>query len=230
MAENRNCPECNTMMEYRLGMYECPSCAHTEERTAKPAEEHQPSGPGFRREKWQKPAQAAPAVGSGTSPEAKYDMSLDLDEETSQPRAPLTRLDWEKRIYFWLSVTVGSVSLINDLILVVHAMGIEGIWCKEVLCLRVGPFFFGVFLLAFVLFSGEMWAKGCCALLIIIQILSSFAAVFVVIPYIGRFASGTHFAPTFFSLPWIVGWLIDMAWGLWLLWILYRDYQRSSTV
>ena len=55
-TQKKTCPKCSSVMDYRLGVYDCPQCGHHEAKQIEiDPRERRASGPGFKREQpWDK--------------------------------------------------------------------------------------------------------------------------------------------------------------------------------
>lgn len=218
--KSKPCPQCGGTMSLRLGAYECAECGHLGDvQSPQPPEDL--GGirrPGFRREKWRP---SSPPRAASPSPEARHELAFDADEQPAKDR--LSTLDVEKRIYFGITVALAVIGVLADIARAVTGHGglswlLNGIFWDAV----------NVFLMAFVLFSREDWAKGCCAILVILELISMVGATFVVLPMLGGMIGASWLLPTFLTLPFWVAFAIHAGWYGWLLWILWRDYTSAE--
>jgi hypothetical protein len=202
-------------MDYRLGEYECPQCGKTAAREVR-EETVQPSGPGFRREAWHRP-QAAPGAERAVTPEARQDLEVTPVVESTGHR--VSGLELEKRVYFGIALVVAAIGVLESAVgAVLHGGGFG--WL-------LGSIFWEavvLFLLAYVLFSGETWIKGCCAALVVLELLSMIGVAYFTIPYLSQAVGTAGVLPGFITLPFWIGFAIHAAWNGWLLSILWRDH------
>jgi hypothetical protein len=228
MAEKtKNCPQCGTSMDFRLGVYECPQCGHEEEDKAQPeATAAATSGPGFRKEAWRRPESASqpgqvpPPQSIGTIYTPGAAPPPGLYSEPSRSREPNSSLHTEKVVYFSLQA-IGFVLLY---ILVAFALTMLGPVPDVDFNLGLGIFFSIITnliymgLLWFVLFGDQVWAKYCCGGCVLLSLLISVPGMFVSAPT-GYNAPGMGV----FQIVYI---LLLIAFNLWFLSILYRDVQQ----
>jgi len=223
--KQKSCPQCGSDMDYRLGMFECPQCGHEEEDKVLAAPAAEATGPGFRRESWQRsapprPGQVPPPQSVGTiyTPGAAPPAGLYSAEPSSYN--PYPSLQVEKVIYLSLTVAGWLLTLI---ILIAASSALPSI--PEV-GISMGAVIFGfaiaglisVGLIWFVLFGDQVWAKYCCGGCMLFSMVTS-------VP--GFFAS----APSDFQVPGMGAFKVMylalvLAFDLWFLSILWRDVQR----
>ena len=231
MAEEKFCPQCNTKMDYRLGVYECPSCGHTEERAATPAAEQKASGPGFRPEPWQQAQQQrasgpVPAPGSIQAPSMAP--LAGPAGGTGDYYNPYPTLYTEKIVFFSLQV-IGWV--VNGIMVLVFSSMLStmgpgtgagadlGVGTGAIILLAVimGAISLGLWYL--VLFTEQLWAKYCCGGCLVLLVLISIPSIFVSNQEMSGIA-----APGMGSYQMISTGVSVLLW-IWVLWILWRDIQ-----
>jgi len=114
-TQAKTCPKCSSVMDYRLGVYDCPQCGHTE---AKPSEQQQrnTAGPGFRKESWTNAASgqqsAVPALDGRYDPAVSPDSLAQNLPGKSSP--PIGIAEW--LIYGSLTILVPPLGLVMSLI------------------------------------------------------------------------------------------------------------------
>ena len=146
---SRTCPDCHTPMDYRLGMFECPSCGRVEEAAAQ--EEEQPAGRKFT------------GVPTPSAPERARASFQDLQSYSlygvSEPivrKKETTPLDREKGVFFGLMVTfdliIAGWLLMSDLIPVYYHILVNIALALVLIAVKLG-------LLYWVMFNDVFWAK-----------------------------------------------------------------------
>ena len=223
--KSRSCPKCQAAMDFRLGEFDCPNCGHSES-AAQPKAERKGSGPGFRSEQQWGGGQAIPpsappppTTGTVYSPEVSHSFG---SEETALPKYH-SSLQTEKHVYLALAV-LGSLSSAfgstSGLGLGGGAMAFGGSIFSSLI---------GLFVLAFVLYGSELWAKNCCMYWTAFQAVLTILGSFFLHSFITQSGStlgqgsGLHAGLVIFF-----GVLIGLASMAWLIWILYRDSKYLS--
>ena len=218
MGTDKHCPDCDVAMEYRLGTFECPQCGRQfskEDMAAKAAT----SGPGFRREEWQRGPDSVKRTAPGEP--SLYDVPE--EERENQPR-PVTGLDIEKKVFFGIAATLTGLSILGS-VLGLFTGGNVSMLLTDVFWELVY-----IFALSYVLFAGEAWAKGVCAVLLIIDLVIMIGSSFFVLSFLAGMSGSTSIIPLFFHMPVWIHYIISFAWSGWLLWILFRDNQIRNEI
>ncbi|MCB1221769.1 MAG: hypothetical protein H7A35_14220 [Planctomycetales bacterium] len=210
MAETRNCPQCDMMMDYRLGEYECPSCGHRESSkpAEAPAEQRKASGPGFKATPPPPPGMQVPGM-PGSSMGGYHGSPIE-----PQPRQKDPGLEMEKK-------GILAYYVLQNLIILSWAYSSPG----SALADRVGfmflmalPLILGFVLLFFILQTDQDWLRytcmGCIGLGILLNIYT------LVGPGVMNQTMLLTPAMQYTNS------LLSLAYGIWLVTILYRDMQR----
>ena len=157
MAEPRSCPKCDTLMEYRLGEYECRSCGHTESGVLAVSgvpSGRTTSGPGLLIPPPPPPGAPAPGMpGSYFGNQTK-----DTFDPFGGGGAGFGSLESEKNLFIYINA--GIYGLICLAVLVsVFAVGPEMLLVLVMLLIGAA---IQIGILFFILKSDQMWAKYCC--------------------------------------------------------------------
>jgi len=209
-------------MSFRLGMYECPQCGYSEQvaREAPPSQPARTGRVGELRQAWQPDRPLTPPRAEVAPPEARQD--LDFDPTASSVGERVTGLELEKRIYFGIWLGLAAIDVLQAAYTAIFGGG-GFMW------LLSSAFWNAVslFILAYVLFSGETWVKGCCAVLVVLELLSMAGVALYAIPFLSSAVGVANILPAFIALPFWVAFGIHAVWNGWLLTILWRDYAGS---
>lgn len=207
MAESRNCPQCDSMMDYRLGEYECPSCGHREpaQAVAPKQDARGPSGPGLLRIPPPPPGTVVPGMPGSYGYQAQ--------QEEAGGRIRDAGLEAEKK---YILVYLFCYYLL---------IGIWGANAPMNYMFDGAAFFFvmlfsalaGCGVLYFTLHSDQSWVKYSCMGCVGLGAISNL--ITLIVPT----ASSTAMAlPPALQL---VSALLGLIYAGWLLFILYRDVQ-----
>ncbi|MBN2082759.1 hypothetical protein JW859_11225 [bacterium] len=228
MADERFCPQCNVKMDYRLGVYECPGCGHTEERVVKPAEERSPSGPGFRKEAWHQPAHLnQPSTGQVPSPNQLYSPGQAPSAQQSGYAADSGKyptLGTEKKILFGIQAGCALLQIITVLVIGMMA-SVAGDLAPNLVGEILGAII-GLGVLWYVLFNAEVWMKRAC---IGCQGCNLIGGVFILLfaasPSILQALNiSTYDHNLYIMILWIVI-APQLIWNSWIIYILWRDIE-----
>lgn len=153
MAEQRNCPKCDTPMDYRLGEYECPSCGHTEggAQIKQPSGGRTTSGPGLIT-----PPPPPPLTPGPGMPGSSFGMRGGPADSYGSGRND--SLDWEKNLFIYINVAAYGLICLG-LLFSAFIVGME------MLAVMVGVLVAAaiqIAILVFILKGDQMWAKYCC--------------------------------------------------------------------
>jgi hypothetical protein len=219
MAEAKNCPQCGSTMNFRLGTYECPQCGHS--GTGPPAGEAPAAAGrvGQRRESWQ-PDQPLRGTPAAAPPEARQELEIDPLARPVGERP--SGLELEKRIYFGITAAITIVGALGSIFSSITGGGSLPWLLSSLFWDAVG-----LFLLAYVLFSGEAWARGCCAVLVALELIALIGGAFITIPFISAAFGVSWLVPAFLALPFWGAVAVEAAWYGWLLSILWRDHTGA---
>lgn len=227
MAESKACPKCGTVMDFRLGMYECPQCGHDEE-PSKPEPTSQSSGPGLRREAWHRsqPGTGAQAPGAGQpplpgqshvpspgtlyTPGAAPPPGLYGDEAGARVSKHST-LETEKGVYFGINVALVCLGIIGAFIMVVSGepSAVANLFGQVI----GGAIGLGILYWIFHGASANMklTCAGCSAFVLMMMVFGCFAAMtmpeFKDVAAYGVIMWGVIFA----QVAW-TGWFISILW------------------
>lgn len=236
------CPQCGSQMLFRLGEYECAQCGHRQS-AVQPKEERASSGPGFRKEQWGGGSSSASSYGGGYSPQGQprggspvsappppgsglynYASNYSSVETVSYPDS----LQTEKYVYFGIHV-VSSLFLAASVIFAIVALNTMDASVSSqantpemflAVPILIGMIIFAILLkiglLWFVLFSDQTWAKWTCSGCTILGLLISTGYL------AGSIAMANGILLT-------LGFLADIAIGIWFLTIMRRDIQRLQS-
>ena len=168
MADTRNCPKCDTLMDYRLGEYECPSCGHTEgsaQSVGGVQSGRGLSGPGF-----QQPPPPPPGGNVPGMPGSRmgYQGSpLEPGYGGGGAGAGFDSLESEKNLYIYIRVGLWALLLIAMIVIsatgagMMAGTGVGGMMWAAVLVILLYALV-DIGLLFFILKSDQTWAKYCC--------------------------------------------------------------------
>ncbi len=157
MVDTRNCPKCDTLMDYRLGEYECPSCGHTEsgaQAVSGVPSGRSTSGPGLIAPPPPPPGAPAPGMpgsyfGGQTS---------NTFDPFGGGGAGFSSLESEKNLFIYINAGIYGLICLGCLF-AVFAVGPEML--IALVAVLVGAAI-QIGILIFILKSDQMWAKYCC--------------------------------------------------------------------
>jgi len=203
-------------MDYRLGMFECPACGN--QQTKAEETKQSTSGPGFRKEAWKQ--QSTPTAAPAGAPK----LYAIPEEEEEKPKGPLTQLDKEKRIYFWITAALTTIGILATVGGLFTGRLSGGYVLNDIFWELVY-----LFALSFVLFGGETWAKGACGVLLMLDLLAMILTPVIFLPMVASMTGSSSIIPSCLGIPFIFSLLISAGWTCWLLWILWRDIQSEGS-
>ena len=207
MTESRQCPNCSTTMEYRLGEYQCPSCEHTEkaEILSGPAT----SGPGLR--------QPAATLQNYDPQAGRQDFIKDyrLDTGPSPDYDPSPGLSNEKLILLGLFLVQALVNIFS----VANQGGqtAGGTSLSTVLLMQGGT----LLMLAVVFFVPFIPLKW------LMATLSCLVGMLGALGLIMGLLALTFFGSLLGLLAWLAQ-LLNVGVNLWIASVLYRDIQKMQ--
>ncbi|MEZ5339019.1 MAG: hypothetical protein R3F46_12270 [bacterium] len=209
MADNRNCPKCDTLMEYRLGEYECPGCGHTEGSAQSVSGVHSGrglSGPGFQE----------PVYPPGQTPPASQGGYRGYPEEAPRHGLISDGLSQEKwfiiGFYIFQYLLMGAMAASGPR---AADFGGAGVIFTSMLVISL----IGAGILFFVLHSNQSWLKFCCMGCVGIGLISQIFTLFAP----GAMRSSGMLSPTMELISTVLG----LIYAGWLVSILYRDTQQQ---
>lgn len=237
-AKTKTCPQCGTMMDFRLGTFECPQCGHTEEGEKPPeAKGAASTGPGFRKEAWHRsatpttgqPGQVPPPQSAGTiyTPGAAPPPGLYGGYESTATASKYPTLETEKKIVFGIQAGCSAIEIILILIAGIAAEA-GGAAALNFIGNLIG-FGIGIWILWYVLFEAQLWMKrACCAWqgcsligVIILMLMATTPSALNML----------QVNPLDHNLYVIGIWLVllpQMLWIGWIMFILWRDIQEAT--
>jgi hypothetical protein len=238
-AEDQRCSECGSLMDFRLGLYECQQCGHTEEPPPpEPEPERTRHGPGFRREPWQRPGApggAAEAPPSRAAPPGTFYSYApapgatlhDPSQPALAPASEYPTLQIEKHIFFGLQV----LGVLGSLVLVVLGATLDpyGFQRTDQYMMMVQVFWSAlasVFIYWLALYGRLLWVKYCCCAFMAFVITCGIVGFMMVLGVIGQLPLGYDLTAGFLggalgiSLT-----VLQLAYLMWFVWILWRDIQ-----
>jgi hypothetical protein len=218
-AEKRNCPQCNTVMSYRLGEYECPSCGHSE--IAAPQKQEADYG---RPSDSVNRARLITPPGAPPPPSGGYNLGGQPPADMYSPetrRASGGTLLMEKNIYMGIQA-VATILILVLLLIASAAMGDMG-GGGAVAAMGFSGFIgaaIGLGLLYWVLYGDTVWLKWACL---------GCQSIGLVIAFVGLFANNAAISAT----PGLRGFqlaynLLQFGFALWFASIVYRDIQQHE--
>lgn len=216
-------------MSFRLGVYECPQCGRSEENQPVTTGPPQASGPGFRREQWQRsapPPRQVPPPSTGTmyTPGSAPEARLYGEYGTVSTTSKYPTLETEKKVLFGLQAGCGVLGILFALVGGIAAQA-GGAVALNLISDIVG-FAIGIWLLWYVLFGAPQWLKrACCALQGCSFAIVFFALFMATSPSVLDMLQISQLDYNLYVLAvWIVL-LPQLFWNGWLVWILWRDVQ-----